>query len=125
MNASRAKSLTPRKDFISPLSSSKYGDSRAMVSLISTSETVAPVSEGNQSCEVWASADARYSHTMSLLEITLDSFLQRSRDGKRLKANWLPTVRTVATMVPFEESTYLARKIFAGWTERVAEARKG
>jgi hypothetical protein len=96
-----------------------------MVSLISTSETVAPVSEGNHSCELWASADAKYSHTMSLLEITLDSFLQRSRDGKRLRATWLPTVRTVATTVPFEESTFLARKIFAEWTEQVAEAKKG
>jgi hypothetical protein len=96
-----------------------------MVSLISTSETVAPASEGNNSCEVWASADARYSYTMSRLEVKLDSFLQRSRDGKRVKANWLPGVRKVASTVPFEESATLARKIFAEWTEQVAEATKG
>ena len=62
---------------------------------------------------------------MSLLEITLDSFLQRSSDGKRLRANWLPTVRTLAATVPFEESAYLTKKIFAEWTEEVADAKRG
>ena len=93
-----------------------------MRKVISISQTVVHVYAENGRCEVWASGNAKYDETHARLEVKLDSFLRRSWDDKRARADWLPNSQTVMSTASFEEGTSIAKEIFNNWLRRVRQA---
>lgn len=93
-----------------------------MKRVISISEIVAPVQVESNPCEVWASADAGYNEANAELEVELGAYLRRSRDNKRLSANWLPPDEKVSERVDFDEASSAAKEIFESWVHRVRRA---
>ncbi len=96
-----------------------------MKNLLSISDIVETLENRAGTCEVCATAEARYEEAASLLVVECDCFLrvvhQRGADESSRPA-WLPRKDSVKTSVAREEAVAAAKEIFRSWVKKVRQA---
>lgn len=90
-----------------------------------TTEVLGTVETQQGTCEVCASADAKYDEDASRLAIKLDSFLRTTdllKKEERFSAEWLPKPETVRESVGPDETVEMARDVFQRWVRKVRQS---
>jgi len=89
-----------------------------------TIEVLGTVKMPKGTCEVCATADAKYDEDATRLVVKLDAFLRTTdllTKEKRFPADWLPKPETVRESVGPDETVEMARDIFHRWVQRVRQ----
>jgi hypothetical protein len=93
--------------------------------LISSSEIIETVRDGDTEWEICAVAEANYDESDSRVVVDLESFLRKitaSGDGELRHLPWLPGNNRVTEHVPREEASQVAHDVFASWVRKVRQS---
>ena len=96
-----------------------------MKNILSISDIVETLENRLGTCEVCATAEARYEEAASQLIVDCDCFLrvvhQRGAD-ENSRPEWLPRKDSVKTALSREEAVPAAKEIFRAWVKKVRQA---